>query len=985
MDTEEFFRRVVAPAGHLVIAALRALPTGDKQFWNDGNYDAATGALRALALDNDPELTVYFGVGTHENNVEGKKIRRRQATAAWFKALAFDLDCGPGKPYATQKEGAAALYTALATFDFPEPLLVNSGNGLHVYWPLESAMTAARWTKVSTALRLALRDGGVLIDESKIHDSSMVLRPVGTWHKKQQPWKQVTVLVDCPDYPNLLLESKLAQWGGKVIFAKISAPAAAAPRKPQSSLAANILSGGFDPLDLDLVARGCHQVEALLASGGATDAAGADVREPMWRASLGVAKYTADPADAVVRLCGQHPEFDLPANLDKMNRWEGGVTKCSTFEQHCPAGCVACPSKGLIASPAALNKYTQITVTTTTPANATTGAAAFVTTRPALGLPPGYFARNSRIFREFEVEKVVKDAAGKNQKVLVMDSHAVCDQRLVVFGWFADARMEKSTIHGAIEYPQEGWKEFFMPADALGMAELPKYLQNKQITMDMQQVPRLRKYMTDFLNYIQKHQASGADVASFGWQADGGFVCGKNMIGGAGQSWRLNNELEKLAADVCTRGDRAAWVDMTSKLACAEADLIAFSMLVAGSGLLLSGSGIPCYVYSLFSEETGTGKTFSLRLGNTLFGHPTDTMLGSRDTENAVYGIMGSMGSLSVAIDEITAMDAERGAALAFQAQTGKEKRRLNATIGQREIAEWHAPLRVSTNRSLLNLYDNKHVKNEAEKARTLELRMDSKAWVSQQDMPTLQRVLEDNHGFAVPEIATEIMRRGTLREVYDAATAEFEQAFPSFVFEGDERFYRAGIIAAYGIGCIGRDLDLFRFNIEDCVQTVLDQVAGMRAGRVSSRQDCIDTISQFVSEFNKFMVVVREDWSNPAAPRPLGAADAPDNACIRMDIRSSPATPILGGSTLKISAAQLRGWTKKVGEDYNGLIDRLRDAGVLRKEERVPLYAGTYRTVPGRPICIVLDLTHTGLAPLASKPALNTNTVVALTQRGKP
>ena len=57
-------------------------------------------------------------------------------------------------------------------------------------------------------------------------------------------------------------------------------------------------------LDIDSIADKCAQVNALLESGGVTDAAGNPVDEPMWRASLGIAKFTPDPEVSVVLLAG---------------------------------------------------------------------------------------------------------------------------------------------------------------------------------------------------------------------------------------------------------------------------------------------------------------------------------------------------------------------------------------------------------------------------------------------------------------------------------------------------------------------------------------------------------------------------------------------------------------------------------------------------------------------------------------------------------
>ena len=79
------------------------------------------------------------------------------------------------------------MLSAINKIGLPQPMVVSSGNGIHCYWTLTSPVGKDHWVKASTALRIALQENNVEIDTSKIHDPSMVLRPVGTHHKKQQP------------------------------------------------------------------------------------------------------------------------------------------------------------------------------------------------------------------------------------------------------------------------------------------------------------------------------------------------------------------------------------------------------------------------------------------------------------------------------------------------------------------------------------------------------------------------------------------------------------------------------------------------------------------------------------------------------------------------------------------------------------------------------------------------------------------------------
>lgn len=194
MDTKNFLTRVFAQQNELVICTHKPDPSGQNPrgfFWNRGSFANIDDAVTAIhKWDKESDTTLYFGVGAFANHGyiddKGKqKWYRTQDKATLFKTLALDLDIGEDKPYATQKDGWAALRAALIKIDMPTPMVISSGRGLHCYWPLTSAVGTAHWVKASTALRIALEENGVTIDTTKIHDPSMVLRPVGTHQKNK--------------------------------------------------------------------------------------------------------------------------------------------------------------------------------------------------------------------------------------------------------------------------------------------------------------------------------------------------------------------------------------------------------------------------------------------------------------------------------------------------------------------------------------------------------------------------------------------------------------------------------------------------------------------------------------------------------------------------------------------------------------------------------------------------------------------------------
>lgn len=117
------------------------------------------------------------------------------------KAFWLDLDCGEanvakGDGYASQLEAEAALRDFCKSLSLPLPMVVSSGHGLHIYWPLSAEITPEDWKSVATALKRLTNAYGLLADRARTSDIVSVLRPVGSWNRKDAQEQPVELLRD---------------------------------------------------------------------------------------------------------------------------------------------------------------------------------------------------------------------------------------------------------------------------------------------------------------------------------------------------------------------------------------------------------------------------------------------------------------------------------------------------------------------------------------------------------------------------------------------------------------------------------------------------------------------------------------------------------------------------------------------------------------------------------------------------------------------
>ena len=357
MNCYEFLCKVLPDANQgAYIATFKKQTNGG--FWNEGFATIEELAAASINASNR-KRTAYYALGTFTDNLslddDGREHwQRKAAQAIFFRTFALDVDCGEGKPYTTQRDGARALLAFLASTKLPEPMVVSSGNGLHCYWPLVKHIKRDQWVATSLQLKALCVQHKFEIDQSKVHDASMVLRPVGTVNFKGG--KTVTMLKDA------------AAFDAATLIALIGSmqPLAATPPTPiklstLSAVSQAVLSGAetYPPADGDKIVRHCLQMQQATAEGGK------NANEPAWWAAAGIAKACIDPEATYIKWSSGHAGYEHGKTLAKLAEWNKttGPTTCVVFDQRVPGVCARCPHWEKIGSPARLGAPDPIPVT----------------------------------------------------------------------------------------------------------------------------------------------------------------------------------------------------------------------------------------------------------------------------------------------------------------------------------------------------------------------------------------------------------------------------------------------------------------------------------------------------------------------------------------------------------------------------------------------------------------------------------------------
>lgn len=221
----------------------------------------------AIAERLKEKYNVYFAIHTiretHERMSKGgfvfMAVSRTAANAAFVKCLYLDIDVGtdPSK-YSTQFEAVNSLVLFCRQVGMPKPTIVNSGYGVHVYWPFVEAVTSQEWKPAAELLKRLTAHHGLKADPAVTADAARILRVVGTWNRKDpaNPFPVVNWHPGSPPTAFSDLAAILAAASAKALPNALLAPASASAGEtgataspPETPENVELLRGMLDAID----------------------------------------------------------------------------------------------------------------------------------------------------------------------------------------------------------------------------------------------------------------------------------------------------------------------------------------------------------------------------------------------------------------------------------------------------------------------------------------------------------------------------------------------------------------------------------------------------------------------------------------------------------------------------------------------------------------------------------------------------------------
>ena len=272
MDTKQFLGSVLGSEGNY---CLWCYNSNNKTDIKQEFYPSIDELIQRADELDAAAYNVFFALGTFKEPDNRKQINVNQ-----MKSFFIDLDCGPSKEFIDQPTAFEELRRFCKANKLPRPTIVNSGNGLHVYWPLTEAVDEKTWFPVAEGLKQLCIKQDFPADPSRTSDAASILRVPNTYNYKGDDPKPVGLLHGYLAEPIDFSEFEDCVGGA------IPVPEKFAPSAYRDALNAQT-SGSFKRLlektDND---QGCAQIQYIIDNQDS-------VSYDMWRAGLSIAKVCA--------------------------------------------------------------------------------------------------------------------------------------------------------------------------------------------------------------------------------------------------------------------------------------------------------------------------------------------------------------------------------------------------------------------------------------------------------------------------------------------------------------------------------------------------------------------------------------------------------------------------------------------------------------------------------------------------------------------
>jgi len=871
---------------------------------------------------------VFFGVAKYKTD-----DNRRKDNVQSLKAFWLDIDCGEakarvdektGRPdgYIDQLAGLQALKGFCELVGLPEPIIVNSGRGLHVYWPLTEAVSREQWEPVAERLQ-QLCDTHKLYVDPAVFEVARILRIPGTLNFKDDPPIEVTVLVEN--------EPVGYEYFKQLLGVKEVVPATAPPKRELSeyakSMQANNLHKFAKIMRRSAKGEGCQQLLDCYQNRET-------LSEVRWFDALSVAKFCVDKDTAIHKLSEGYPDYN-PDRTEAKIRHILGPHTCREFAKNNAGGCDGCPSKDKITSPIVLGK--EIAEAKEEVVVQADAVAYKIPKYPE----PFFRGANGGVYR-----RPYKEEA---EDIFVYRNDIYVSKRM----WDPN---QGDVVVVKLHLRKDGVRTFVIPnRNIADPTELKKTLAAHGVMCSKKRYDLMVELIQAFIDEFQDTRKAEHMRLQFGWaDGDSKFIIGDREITKDGIFHSPpSSTTSNIAENMHAVGTLDMWKEIFALYGKPGMEPYALAALSAFGSPLLKFLGQNGVIFNLFSPRSGTGKTTVLHMINSVYGHPKRLCAVKADTLNAKILRLGIMNHLPFTVDEMTNTEPKEFSELAYNMTQGRGKDRVKQSTNEmrNNLTSWACISVCSSNASFYEKLELLKTAPEGEMMRLIEYTLDSvppeMALNTAFAKDMFDHKLMENYGRAGDIYAQYLVNN--LEECKDCAVSIQAKIDRELKLTQRERIWSAAFGANIAGGLIARNLGLIDWDMKRIYATATTTLNGMRGEVVAPVIDVASVIADFSIRHVQNTLVVNASVDRRSNMAMLPTQEPRGELVVRFE----PDT-----NKLFVVSKRFKDDCTKMQINYAETVKKLKDKGML-------VHSGTQRITKGMKVvlpgvhCLVLDMTH--------------------------
>jgi hypothetical protein len=814
----------------------------------------------------------YFGLATYKTNEN-----RYASNAMYMKSLFMDIDlvskgvtCYASQDIALQAFNEFMQKTGMA--DLGQPYILSSGGGWHIYWPFDEDVSIDQWKPVAENFKRLCAQEKLVIDNNCTADAARVLRVPGTYNYKKDTPRLVEVHTVASKAFTLFeidqfIKSKLVVPTYETTTVNLPGKR---PKAVENSTVKKLIENSStlfkNILERTQQGTGCAQLEHYIEN------AENDGMEPIWRGWLSIAQKCDDGGKAAIWLSKLHPYE--PERMTQKLREIKGPYPCLKFDSENPGICTNCPHFSKITNPLALGRQ----IITETAAkeialeltdDATPTQAQKTIHRPAA--PRGFsYGKNGAVFRDTKVEDA--DGNETNKQVMILPYSLFVVNILQHKG--------EHIVHMLATRPEGAFEITLNQRAVVSKDETLKNLAEQNIlAAGGWNDKNLFEYVRSCVEEASVAQRAIKVPDNYGWQKDDTFVYAESIFSAGQQPRHVPMRHLVNINKVCTpSGSLDNWRKVVTALTNKQLYEVLSLSLVGFGTPLMRFTGYDGITFHLGSTESGTGKTLTLELASSVWGHPTQYRVNKSTSDVAMQQRLGLLHSLPLISDEITSKnrkDFEWMPGFIFDVSEGQGKERMEsgANKERENNTYWKSMALLSSNTHVMDYLTGarKH-SSEGEIRRVLELTLNNVISWEPDELESVE-LIKQNYGVAGPIYVQYLV--DNLEEVKELVRNVHKKVKAEFKFKDDERYWHAGCTALVAGAMLAAKAGLVEYPIKNIIAVLKDMVDSARKLVKDNVRTAEDVLNSYVREFyGKFVVVKALDGALAASIGENGVID---------------------------------------------------------------------------------------------------------------